>query len=62
MTLLIVEFGAAACRLMEESLERCVELLEGKPLTVLSKDPRLVSQENNVSLGGFSVASGRYVL
>jgi len=48
-------------RLMEEALERSQELLTGKPLTVLSKDPRLVAQHTNVKHGGFSVASGRYV-
>jgi len=49
-------------RLMAEALERCEELLDGKPLTVLSKDPRLVTQVKNARLGGFSVASGRFVL
>jgi len=49
-------------RLMDEALERCMELLHGKPLTVLSKDPRLTSQTKNTVMGGFSVASGRYVL
>jgi D-3-phosphoglycerate dehydrogenase len=53
-------------RLQAESLERCVEALEGRPLTVLSHDPRLVAQASDgsaaeVVLGGVSTASGRWV-
>lgn len=35
-------------RLEEETLERCFEALEGKPLYVKSQDPRLISQEYGV--------------
>ncbi|MCK0104291.1 C-terminal binding protein [Pseudohalocynthiibacter sp. F2068] len=35
-------------RLEEETLERCLELLEGQPVTVKSKDPRLRAQESGV--------------
>jgi hypothetical protein len=53
-------------RLEAEALERCVEALDGRPLTVLSHDPRLVAQTSNgsgagVQLGGVSTASGRWV-
>ena len=48
-------------RLQNEVIERCEEILAGKPMTVLSSDPRLVTQKKNVKFGGLSVASGRYV-
>ena len=53
-------------RLEAEALERCIEALEGEPLTVLSHDPRLVAQASDggaaeVRLGGVSSASGRWV-
>ena len=35
-------------RLEEDTLDRCFEALEGKPLLVKSKDPRLTSQQNGV--------------
>ena len=35
-------------RLEEETLERCLELLEGRSVTVKSKDPRLRAQESGV--------------
>ena len=38
-------------RLEEETLERCFEILEGKSVTVKSKDPRLTSQKSGVIFG-----------
>ena len=35
-------------RLEQETLQRCFEALEGKPLRVKSRDPRLLSQEHGV--------------
>jgi D-3-phosphoglycerate dehydrogenase len=35
-------------RLEEETLERCIEALEGRPLTVKSRDPRLRAQTRGV--------------
>eukprot|EP00656_Telonema_subtile_P015551 TRINITY_DN18166_c0_g1_i1.p1 TRINITY_DN18166_c0_g1~~TRINITY_DN18166_c0_g1_i1.p1 ORF type:complete len:387 (+),score=68.23 TRINITY_DN18166_c0_g1_i1:89-1249(+) len=49
-------------RLMAEAFERTKELLDGNPLTVLSKDPRLLAQSQNVKFGGYSVASSRFVM
>ena len=37
-------------RLEQETLERCMEALQGKPLQVKSMDPRLLSQEHGVEL------------
>ena len=51
-------------RLCAEALERCAEALEGKPLRVLSHDPRLLAQAGGraaVEFGGWSSASGRHV-
>eukprot|EP00756_Hemistasia_phaeocysticola_P045445 Hpha_TRINITY_DN19197_c0_g1::TRINITY_DN19197_c0_g1_i1::g.94716::m.94716/K00058/serA, PHGDH; D-3-phosphoglycerate dehydrogenase / 2-oxoglutarate reductase len=49
-------------RLEAEALERCLEALEGRPLRVLSSDPRLLGQAQGlVELGGLSTASGRWV-
>ena len=39
-------------RLEDETLERCFEVLEGRPVLVKSKDPRLTSQRNSVAFGG----------
>ena len=36
-------------RLEEETLERCFEVLEGRPVLVKSKDPRLTSQKHGVT-------------
>jgi D-3-phosphoglycerate dehydrogenase len=38
----------AMARLEAETLERCREILEGRPLTVKSRDPRLRSQSRGV--------------
>ncbi|HXT04268.1 MAG TPA: NAD(P)-dependent oxidoreductase, partial [Casimicrobiaceae bacterium] len=35
-------------RLEDETLERCVEILEGRPVLVKSRDPRLLSQSAGV--------------
>jgi len=35
-------------RLEDETYARCMEVLEGRPVTVKSKDPRLTAQENGV--------------
>lgn len=35
-------------RLEDETLERCMEMLEGRPVTVKSRDPRLRAQEKGV--------------
>jgi len=35
-------------RLEDETFERCMEVLDGRPVTVKSKDPRLTVQENGV--------------
>jgi D-3-phosphoglycerate dehydrogenase len=35
-------------RLEDETLERCFEMLEGRPVLVKSRDPRLRAQENGV--------------
>ena len=35
-------------RLEDDTLERCIEILEGKPVLVKSKDPRLTSQARGV--------------
>ena len=51
-------------RLCAEALERCGEALEGRPLRVLSRDPRLLAQAGGraaVEFGGWSVAAGRHV-
>eukprot|EP01062_Namystynia_karyoxenos_P067147 TRINITY_DN61018_c0_g1_i1.p1 TRINITY_DN61018_c0_g1~~TRINITY_DN61018_c0_g1_i1.p1 ORF type:complete len:415 (+),score=102.11 TRINITY_DN61018_c0_g1_i1:76-1245(+) len=49
-------------RLEREALARCVEALEGRPLRVLSADPRLLAQDPGiVTFGGHSIASGRWV-
>jgi len=39
----------AMARLEAETLERCREVLEGRPVTVKSRDPRLRAQRNGVS-------------
>lgn len=36
-------------RLQEATLERCFEILEGRPVLVKSKDPRLTSQRHAVA-------------
>ena len=36
-------------RLEDETLERCFEALEGRPVLVKSKDPRLTSQTHGVT-------------
>ncbi len=36
-------------RLEDETLERCLEVLEGRPVVVKSKDPRLTAQTHGVS-------------
>ena len=36
-------------RLEQESLERCIEILQGEPVRVKSKDPRLQGQGDRVS-------------
>ncbi len=38
-------------RLEDETLERCFEVLEGRPVLVKSKDPRLTSQSRGVTFG-----------
>ena len=38
-------------RLEEETLQRCFEILEGKPVLVKSRDPRLTSQASGVRFG-----------
>lgn len=35
-------------RLEEETLQRCFEILEGRPVLIKSKDPRLLNQEHGV--------------
>ncbi|NVD42687.1 C-terminal binding protein [Ensifer sp. HO-A22] len=40
--------GEAMHRLSQETLARCFELLEGRPVTIRSHDPRLRAQERNV--------------
>lgn len=42
----------AMARLEAETLERCREILEGRPLTVRSRDPRLRSQGRGVRFDG----------
>lgn len=42
----------AVRRLEEETLARCVEILDGKPVLVRSTDPRLTSQTQGVVFGG----------
>lgn len=39
----------AMARLEEETLERCFEALEGKPIQIKSTDPRLLSQSSGVA-------------
>jgi len=39
-------------RLEDETFERCMEVLDGRPVTVKSKDPRLTAQENGVVFVG----------
>ncbi len=39
-------------RLEDETYARCMEVLEGRPVTVKSKDPRLTAQENGVVFEG----------
>ncbi len=41
----------AMARLEEETLERCFEILEGRPVLVKSHDPRLRAQTHNVTFG-----------
>ena len=49
-------------RLEAEALQRVEEALDGRPLAVLSADPRLLAQRPAlVTLGGLSRASGRWV-
>jgi D-3-phosphoglycerate dehydrogenase len=38
-------------RLEEETLERSFEILEGRPVPIKSKDPRLQGQEYGVTYG-----------
>ena len=38
-------------RLEEETLERCFEILEGRPVLIKSKDPRLLTQKHGVTFG-----------
>ena len=38
-------------RLEDETLERCAEILEGRPVLVKSDDPRLRAQKNGVRFG-----------
>ena len=46
-------------RLVAETLERCGEALEGRPLRVLSRDPRLLAQRDGaVAWRGGGVAFG----
>jgi len=40
--------GEAMQRLEDETFERCMEVLDGRPVTVKSKDPRLTAQESGV--------------
>jgi D-3-phosphoglycerate dehydrogenase len=42
----------AMARLEAETLERCREVLEGRPLTVKSRDPRLRAQTRGVRFAG----------
>ena len=45
-------FTAEAMRRLEEdTLARCFEILEGRPVTIRSHDPRLRAQEHGVSFG-----------
>jgi D-3-phosphoglycerate dehydrogenase / 2-oxoglutarate reductase len=39
-------------RLEDETLERCFEILEGRPVLVKSHDPRLRAQEAGVHFSG----------
>ncbi|MCB2128740.1 MAG: C-terminal binding protein [Rhodobacteraceae bacterium] len=41
----------AMARLEAETLERCREVLEGRPVLVKSRDPRLLAQESGVRFG-----------
>jgi len=36
-------------RLEQETLQRCFEALEGRPILIKSKDPRLLGQESGVT-------------
>ena len=40
--------GEAMQRLEDETFERCMEVLDGHPVTVKSKDPRLTAQESGI--------------
>ena len=40
--------GEAMQRLEDETFERCMEVLDGRPVMVKSKDPRLTAQKNGV--------------
>ncbi len=39
-------------RLEDDTFARCIEVLEGRPVTIKSKDPRLTAQENGVMFEG----------
>ena len=41
----------AMARLAKETLERCLEILEGRPVLVKSHDPRLRAQTHGVVFG-----------
>jgi D-3-phosphoglycerate dehydrogenase len=41
----------AMARLTEDTLARCFEILEGRPVLITSYDPRLRAQRNNVTFG-----------
>jgi len=43
--------GEAMRRLEDETLERCFEVLDGRPVLVKSRDPRLTAQRHGVSFG-----------
>ena len=38
-------------RLTDDTLARCLEILEGRPVLIKSHDPRLRSQRDNVLFG-----------
>ena len=42
----------AMARLEDEALARCAEILEGRPVTVKSRDPRLRAQSHGVAFAG----------
>ena len=42
----------AMARLEADTLERCREVLEGRPVTVRSRDPRLRAQTRGVRFAG----------